>query len=162
MLGDALPGQVGERRFGRAQEQRRQVVGHDPVDLFGHPPVVAAQACFDVRDRDVQLGADQRAGQRGVRVAVDEQPVRLLLDRDGLDARQHRPGLHPVPARADLQVGVRRGDVELAEEQVRHRFVVVLAGVEQELLVLAAKGLRNGRGFDELRSRADHRENLHG
>src|SRR5205823_8915151 len=101
----------------------------------------------------MQLGADEGTGERGVGVSVDQYPVRPLIDRNGLDAGQHRSGLHSVATRADLQVQVRRWNCELPEEQVRHRIVVVLARVDQELRVIASENARYRRRLDELRPR---------
>src|SRR2546429_8571538 len=87
-----------------------------------------------------------------VRIAVDQEPVRLLLERDRLDAGEHRSGLGPVAARSDTQVYIGPRDRELAEEQVRHRVVVVLPGVDEELFVCLAQDARDGRGLDEVPS----------
>ena len=87
---DPLGGEVRDgRRASARSSQRREVVGHDPVELLGHPPVEAAQAGLDVRDRDAELRRGQGAGERRVRVAVDEDGVGPLGEQDGLEGHQH-------------------------------------------------------------------------
>src|SRR5205807_2053555 len=51
---------------------------------------------------------------------------------------------------------------ELGEEHRREVVVVVLARVDEDLLVLGAQQPRNRRGLDELRPVADDRDNAHG
>ena len=82
--------------------------------------------------RDAQLGADQRAGERGVHVADDDDPVGLL--RDDRPARRP-PSRAPSGPRGSPEPTPRltsgRGDVQLIEEHGRHLLVVMLAGVHQ-------------------------------
>ena len=78
--GDAFGGEVARRRVARAQQEVRQVIGDDPVDLLGHAAVEAAQPGLDVSDGHEQLRGRQRTGQRGVRIAVDQEPVRTFGD----------------------------------------------------------------------------------
>ena len=54
-----------------------------------------------------------------------------------------------------------RGQAELLEEDRRERVVVVLAGVDEHLLVLGAQPARDGRGLDELRAVADDGQDAH-
>src|SRR5438094_8752648 len=109
----------------------------------------------------VKLCPGQGARESRVRVAVHEQAVRPLLDRYRLDAGQHRACLRPVRAGADLEIDVRGRDPELPEEKIRHRVVVVLAGVDEKLLVRAAQGTRDRSRLDELGTGAEHGEDFH-
>ena len=61
----------------------------------------------------------------------------------------------------DPQLPLGPGEPELAEEDLRERVVVVLAGVHQHLLVRGAQRSGDGRGLDELRAVADDCEDLH-
>ena len=88
---DPLGAQVLDRGRRRREEPARQVVGDDPVDLLGHPPIEAAQAGLDVRDGQPELGGDQRAGQRRVRVAVDQDGVRPTIGRGSARGRPASP-----------------------------------------------------------------------
>ena len=75
---------------------------------------------------------------------------------------QPLPGLPAVRPGADAQFVVRPRDVQFVEEQVGHLAVVVLAGVDEDLLVLTGQGLADRRGLDELRPRADDGDDLQG
>ncbi len=87
----------------------------------------------------MELGGGQRAGQGGVRVAVDQDPVRLLLEQHLLEPLQHLRGLPAVRGGADAEVIVGRRQVELVEEDIGELLVVVLAGVDEHLLMGAAQ-----------------------
>jgi hypothetical protein len=63
-------------------------------------------------------------------------------------------------ADAEVVVGLRYG--ELLEEDLRHAVVIVLAGVDEDLLVNLAELPRDRSALDELRPGADDRDNLHG
>jgi hypothetical protein len=128
---DALGGQVvvGVRR--RGEQPVRQRVGEDAVDLLRHAPVARAQPGLQVGDGDLQLGRDQRAGDRGVHVADHHHRVAPAPGQPGLEPEHHGRGLLGVGAGPDAEVDVRGGDPEVGEEPVGHALVVVLAGVDQ-------------------------------
>src|SRR5690606_33016190 len=120
-LGEALGGEVLAGHLGGGQQQVRGVVGEDAVVLLGHAAVEGAQAGFEVGDLEVHLHGGEGAGEGGVRVAVDEGPVRLVLLEDLVYAGEHRAGLAAVGAGADGEVHVRGGDPQVGEEDVAHR-----------------------------------------
>ena len=79
---------------------------------------------------------------------VDEDPIEL--DHDG--RRLGRMG-----ARADVEVDVRLGQVQLTEEDPGHRLIVVLARVDEDLLDSPATERTDDRGgLHEVGSRPDH------
>jgi hypothetical protein len=143
------------------------VVRDDPVQLLGHPPVEAPEPRLDVAHREVELRGREGPREGGVRVPVHEDDVRVLLLEDLLELDQHLPGLAGVGPGADVEVVVRLRDVEDLEEHVAHRLVVVLARVDQDLLVVAADLPAHGGRLHELGPRADdardaHRRERHG
>ena len=107
------------------------------------------------------LGRSQRARQRRVGVAVDEHRVGAKLCQQRLERRQHAGRLRRVAPARDLQLAVRARQAELAEEHPRQRVVVVLAGVDQQLLVLGAQRTRYRRGLHELGPVADDGHDPH-
>ena len=159
---DALGRQVPHRGVARAEEEVRQVVCDDPVDLLRHMAVEASEPRFDVGDRHGDLRRRQGAGQGGVRIAVDHEPVRALEEQHVLDAAEHGRGLIPVRAGPDAQVDVGRRDLEPVEEDAGHLVVVVLPGVHQDFLVALAELAAQGGRLDELRPRAHDGDELHG
>ena len=147
---------------GRREEPRREVVGDDAVDLLGHATVEAPEPGLHVGDGDAGLRPDQRTGESGVRVAVHEDGVRPCGVDHPLERKEHPPDLlDPAPA-ADPQAVVGRAQVELREEGPRERRVPVLARVDEDHVVARAERRRQGRGLDELRTRADDVEDPHG
>ncbi len=159
---DALARQLFGRAGGGAEEQVGAVVGEHAVVLLRHGAVEAAQAGLHVRHAQPQLGCGQCAGQRGVRVAVHQHPIRLLGQQHLLQADQHVSRLPAVAARPDAQRVVGPGHAELLEEEIGHLAIVVLAGVNQHLGVGLAEGAADGRSLDELRPGPGDGHDFHG
>ena len=110
--------------------------------------------------RDAHAGRDRGlgAGERRVRVAVDEHPVRPLGGGGRRDAGPH----HFRVGRVQVEPVGRVRQLELREEDVGELAVPVLAGVQDGLLdACVAQRHRHRPRLDELRPVADHRENAH-
>ena len=90
----------------------------------------------------LQLGRDERAGERRVRVAVDEHGVGPRLERRALDADEHRGRLLGVRARADAEPDVGLAQAELLVEDARELVVVVLARVGDDEIDVPARARR--------------------
>ena len=136
MLSTGRPsfGQVPHGVGAGHQEQVGQLVGQSAVDLLGHRHVEAAQSGLDVRHRDAELRGNEGGGDGRVHVAVDHDERGPTVDEQLLEPDHDRCGLRRVAARPDLQVDVRLRQAELAEEDLGHLLVVVLAGVDEQLL----------------------------
>ena len=161
MAPDGLLPQLLGGTLGRAQQQAREVVGEDAVELLGHAPVEAAHAGLDVSHRQRGLGGGQAAGERRVRVSIDENGLgSVVLEHRGQGA-EHGGGLGRVRPTAQAQLDLRPGNVELAHEDARQLVVVVLAGVDEQLVVLLPQMYRDSRRLDELRPVPDHRDHPH-
>ena len=76
--GQPVAAQVRGRVVGGRQQDGRELVGEDPVDLLGHRSIERAQPGLDVRDRDAPLGGDQRGGERRVDVSDHDDEVGAL------------------------------------------------------------------------------------
>ena len=140
----------------RHEQQRAQLVRQAPVDLLGHRVVEAPQSRLDVGDRDPELGRDERGGERRVHVAVDDDERGLEVQEHRLESDHQRGGLRRLRPRADAQIDVRLGQTEVAEEDVRHRRVVVLAGVDEPLRHASrGQGGQHRRGLHEVGTSPD-------
>src|SRR5206468_3495804 len=133
----------------------------DPVQLLRVDAVIRAQARLHVAHRDRHLGRHEGPRQRGVRIPVDEDEVRLLLLEDALEALHHLRGLPRMAPAADPEVMVRRRDVEDLKEDPRHVLVVVLARVYKDLPMVLPDLAAHGGGLDELWPRAHDARDLH-
>ena len=129
------------------------------VGLLGQALVLAAVARLHVEDGDVEpLGRD--GGQAAVGVAEDEEGVRLRLHHElvgGGDDVAHRlaeVGAHGV----QVDVGVVQRQV--AEEDAVERVVVVLAGVRQQAVEVAAALLDDLGKANDLGARAHDDQEL--
>jgi hypothetical protein len=159
--GAALALQVGHGGRRRAQAQVADVVRQHAVALLRHGPVGGAHAGLDVGKRCRHSRARQGPAEGRVGVAVDEHEVRPHLLQDRLERMHDASDLVGVRARSDSQPPVGGRQVELPEEHVRQLVVVVLAAVDQELVVALAQPPRDGRGLHELRAVADQADYPH-
>ena len=123
---------------------------HDAaVGLLGQALVLAAVARFHVEDGDVQaLGRD--GGKAAVGVAQDEQRIGLHLHHE-LVARcdDVANGLAQVGAHG-VEVDIRVAQRQVAEEDAVERVVVVLPGVRQQAVEVAAALLDDLGQADDL------------
>ena len=119
------------------------------VGLLGQALVLAAVARLHVENGDVQaLGRD--GGQAAVGVSQDEEGVGLHLDHElvgGRDDVAH--GLAKVGSHG-VQVDVRVVQRQVAEEDAVERVVVVLPGVRQQAVEVAAALLDDLGQADDL------------
>lgn len=129
------------------------------VGLLGQALVLAAVAGLHVEDGDVQaLGRD--GGQAAVGVAQDQKGVGLDLDHELVargDDVAHclaQVGAHGV------QVDVGVGELQVAEEDAVERVVVVLPGVRQQAVEVAAALLDDLGQADDLGARAHDDQQL--
>ena len=117
------------------------MVGQDAVELLGHRAVEGAHPGLDVRDRDARLGAGQRAGERRVRVAVDEHERPAARARAAARARRASARSAPCcvpPPRSSRCSG--RGSPSSSKKTCESCVVVVLARVDEHLRRAARAG----------------------
>src|SRR5581483_10948529 len=146
----------------RSQQQIRQTIGDDAIDLFRHRPIAAPHPSFHVCDTEPELRGDQRRRERGVHVAVDDGPIRAVLKQDGLEALHDARGLDRVRRRADVEIDLGRSQTQISKEGRRRRVVVVLACVHNDLVDAHGSRLARQRSeFREVRPRADDVKKLH-
>ncbi len=161
--GEPLDGEVLDGGFVGRKKEVGGVVDENPVDLLGHGPVEAAQAGLDVDDGDAELRSGEGAGEGAVGIAEDDDGAGGVREQVGLDAFEGTGGHCRVGTGADAEVAMGLGDAEFAEEPFRHAFVVVLAGVQDALVMSAGAGFgRERRQFDELGPGADDGGESHG
>lgn len=107
------------------------------------------------------FAAANAPGDRRVRVAVNNHRIRLHLFQHLLDANQHGGGLLAMRTGTDAEVFIGRGNVQFLEKHIRHICVVVLARMNQILLMLLPKFRAKRRRFNELRPSADDGNESH-
>jgi hypothetical protein len=117
-----------------------------------------------VRDLYTELRRHERAGERRVHIAHDDEHIRGELQEHRLERRHRARRLLGVRAGADAQIRIRLGEPELLEEHVRHGAVVVLAGMYENLLKGAAVTIHRvheRRGLHEVGTCAYDVQNFH-
>ena len=153
--GDALLEEDVAGVLAGGEEKVGELVGLDPVVLLGHVLAVAAQAGLDVEQRHPGGDGGAGAGDRGAGVAADQHRVGLLgLDHAGDPLLGDRDALLERQ-RADAEVELGQRQAQVGDLQVGHPRVVVLPGVDQDLLDAARVGERERRCLHDLRAGAD-------
>ena len=107
------------------------------------------------------LGRDDRRRESGIHVAHDKDQIRGPLAHDGLESLHRATRLGGMAARTHAQVDVGFRKAELGEEDIRHRDVVMLAGVDKHVLERLAgppEGGQERRNLHEVGSRANDAE----
>lgn len=121
-------------------------------------------------NRDIQFAGGNGTYQRRIGIAIDEEPVRSLLQQNTLNLRYHSAGFLPMRPTADAKVVVWLGDIKLTEKYARHEFVVMLAGMDDNFghTLCFSQLCRNSGCLDELGActydscyfRASHSKNI--
>ena len=88
--------------------------------------------------------------------------VRRFFLKHRFDGAQHGSGLRSVSSASDTEVVVGQRDSQLLEEDIGHFGVVVLTGVNQDLLVPGAECEAERRRLYELRAGTDYSDDLQG
>ena len=107
------------------------------------------------------FAAARARGERRVGVAVDQHDVGLRRHDRFFERYDHPASHRTMTATVDAEMLVGLRDIQLLEEDVGHVAVEMLTGVNEHLADVRARaqGARHWRGLDELRPRADYREN---
>lgn len=112
-----------------------------------------------------QLLCGDRARHRGIHIADHDNQVWPFSQTNFLK-RHHDPGsLLCMGARTDLKIDIGFRHTEIDKERIAHAFVVMLAGVNENVLNpsgIPVHRLDNWRHFHEIRTRTDYIENFHG
>ena len=110
-----------------------------------------------------ELGAVDGAGERRVDVAGDDHQIWLLRRADTFESHHHLRGLFGVGTGTDPQVDVGQRHAQITEEDVRHRDVVVLSGVNELLLGESSPrdGFHHRRDLHEVGASSDDVHDLH-
>ena len=120
------------------EEERADVVGQPPVVLLRHRPVEAPQPRLQMAHPDAELDRGQRRGERRVDVARDDNQVGSSVFERPFDALEGPRRLDGMRAGSDAEEDVWLGQPQLGDEDVGHRRIVVLAGVDEDDLDLPA------------------------
>lgn len=151
--------EVAARVLGVGQVDVGDHVDDTAVGLLGQALVLAAVTGLHVEDGDVEpLGRD--GGQAAVGVAQDEEGIRPRLHHQLIGGRDDvAHGLAEVRAHG-VQVDVGVGELKVAEEDAVERIVVVLPGMRQQAVEVAAALLDDLGQADDLGAGANDNQQL--
>ena len=129
------------------------------VRLLRQALVKAAVPGLHVEDRNVQpLGGDD--GQAGIGIAQHQHGVRLDLLHEGVALGNDRADRLAEVCPGGIQIIVRGTKPQILKEHLIQLVVVVLPGVDENLMEIAATALYGGGQTDDLRPRAEDRHQL--
>jgi hypothetical protein len=111
---------------GWCQTQVGEVIGNHAVVLFRHPPIEAAEPCFDVDEREFQRVCSQRAADRRIRVPLNNDHRRPMFGELFLEPQEQVTNLPGACPTTDGQCHVRLTQPQIVEEHLRQRLVKVL------------------------------------
>ena len=86
------------------------MVGENPIMFLRHSAIERSQAALEVSDGYMQFHCGEGAGNRRVRISVNEHPVWSVLLHDRVEGGKDSTGLDTVAARPNAQVHIRCGD----------------------------------------------------
>ena len=147
----------------RREQKIGDLIRQQPIDLFRHRAIAAAQSRFDVRDFNAELRTYQRARDRRIDIANDDYPIRLLCFNDGFERLHDRRGLRGMTPRSDTEMDVRLGHFQIAKERIGHAGFVMLSSVKENRLKLSAASFHrrdNGCDFHEVGTRTSDVDDL--
>ena len=159
LLRDARGVQIPPCVLGVAEIHIGGHVHNAAVRFLRQALVKAAIPGLHVENRNVQpLGSDD--GQAGVGIAQHQHGVRPDLLHEGVALGNDRTdGLAEIRS-GGIQVIVRRTKPQILKEHLVQLVVVILPGVNENLMEIAVAALYGGGQTDDLRPRAEDRHQL--
>jgi len=106
-------------------------IGEDAINFFGHGTVKTAKTGFDVGNWNAEFHGGEGDGDSGIDVADDEDEIGFAFDQNWLDTLENFGGLGGVGAGTDFEIDVGGWNTHLTEKNVGKRFIVVLAGMDE-------------------------------
>jgi hypothetical protein len=138
-------------------------VRHEPINLLRHAAISTAQARLHMGYPDVHLIRNERAGKRRVDIPNDNHQVRLFLLDDRFEGCHDAGRLLRVAPASYSQIHVGPGQLQLAEEDIAHLFVVVLARMHNFGLepIVLLQGPVQGSHLHKIWARANDAKDFH-
>ena len=83
-------------------------------------------------DGNEKLRGDDGAGHRGIDIADNDDEIGFFTQADFFELDHDARSLLGVRARPNAKMDVGNRNTQVAEENIRHAFVVVLPGVDED------------------------------
>lgn len=158
-LRDTRGVQIASGVLGVAQVYVGGHIHNAAIRLLRQTLVKAAIPRLHVEDWNVEpLGGDD--GQAGIRVAQHQYGVRLDLMHESVALGDDRADRLAEVCPGGIQVIVRGPETQILKEDLIQLIVVILPGVDKNLLKIAVTALNGGGQSDDLRPRAENRHQL--
>jgi hypothetical protein len=106
-----------------------------------------------VVNRNAKASRDD-GSQSAIGVAENQQPVRAMLKKQCFALFQYLPNLSAEAARPHAHVNVRLANLQLVKEHPAQPVIVVLTGVNQDMLAELIEKMNNETQPDDLRPSA--------
>jgi hypothetical protein len=111
-----------------------------------------------MRDWDLELRSGQAACDGRIDIADNDDEIGPFFEKDFFKLDHYAGGLLRVRSRPDSKINVRLRELKIVEEHLRHIFIVMLAGVDDEVpyAFYIPEGPVKRRYFHEIRARTDN------
>ena len=83
-------------------------------------------------DGNEKLCGDDGAGHRRIHIADNDHEIGFLPEANFFELEHDARGLFSVRTGPHIQIDIGNGNTQIAEKDIRHAIVVVLAGVEED------------------------------
>ena len=154
LLGQPAFVEVAPGVLGISKVHIRDDVHDPPVGLLRQTLVLAAVACLHVEDGDVEpLGSD--GAEAGVGIPQDQQGIRLLFDHNTITFGYNIADRLSQVRAYGIQIEVRRPKTQVIKEHLIELVVIVLAGVDKDLIKVAVTLFDDNGEPDDLRPGSD-------
>src|SRR5712692_4785978 len=137
-------------------EHATYVIDYAAVGLLRNAKVITTVTCFHVVYGNVHSAGNHRT-KAAVRVSQNQQPVRAMFIKDGLDSGKDLADLIAVPHSSDPQENVRFSNFQFAKKKLTQPIIKVLASVHQQMFRVFVQEPCNQAEANNFWSRAEYR-----
>src|SRR5271169_4418502 len=146
--------------MGVGHQHGTAVVDNPTIDFLRNAIVIAAVPRFHMVHGNAHPSGNETE-QAAIGVAEDEHTIGTDLLQHVATASQDSGDLMCEAVRVNTEMNVRQTDLELAKKTIAEVGVIILAGVNQNMIAMAIEFGNDPAQTDNLGPRAKNRDNLH-
>src|SRR5262245_39939456 len=136
------------------------MVDDTAIDFLGNSIVVTPVPRFHVKHGNAaSSGSDRR--ESAVRVAEDQDFVRLVLGESLIRLTDDLTDLLAEAIRSYPEVNIRRADLEIANKNIAQALVIILPGMNCDVVAVLIENLHHQAKPDYFGTRPEYRHDLH-
>ena len=129
------------------------------VHLLGHGGIEAAIARLHMENRHA-AAARRDGGERAVGIPQDQHCIGLMIDQGAVGARDDIGDRFGGGIGGHVQMQIGRAHAQFVEEDLAQARIMVLAGVDQRVAIMAVERGDDAREADDLGAGAENRHHV--